>query len=233
MSVFDPVSLVRNVCAAGTEGYYRRLCICFLSSHNLSHSYGHKRGTGLWRSCSKSTCSVAEDKRELSAGLRLPPGLHRPRQDWWPWHVLTCVLSLCAPRAEVPPGYLTAGNAAVRWAALPQELWATLGVHSYYAFLPRLQCCPVCCWRAAAKAILCVFNTAVMDNPLQTVSFQVKVILKHHLSLIGVGRLLTIFICLHYLRAVYLMGFSFHLSGIEMVASLSSITALWQRLCRP
>lgn len=51
-----------------------------------------------------------------------------------------------------------------------------------------------------------------------------KVILQHHLSLIGVihvhGRLL-ILICLHYFFALFLMGFSSYLSGIPVVASLS------------
>lgn len=92
--LFDLVSIVRNVCATGTAGCYRRLCICFLSSHNVSYSYAHKSGTGLWRSCSKSMCSVAEDKRDLSVGVRLLPSLHWLRQDWSPWHICMCVLSL-------------------------------------------------------------------------------------------------------------------------------------------
>lgn len=81
MSLFDLLSIVRNVCAAVTEGYYRRLCMCFLSSHNLSYSYDHKSGTGLRHSCSKSMFCIAEDKKELSVGVRLLPSLHWPRQD--------------------------------------------------------------------------------------------------------------------------------------------------------
>lgn len=136
------IDLVRNVCTAGTEACYRRSCTCFLRSHNLSYSHSHPGGAGLWRSCSKSTCSLAADKRELSVGVGLLPRPHWPHQDWSPWPVRTCVLSLGAVCAEIQPACLRAASVTVHCAHLPQKLWAMLDVRSYYTLLPRLRCLP-------------------------------------------------------------------------------------------
>lgn len=128
-------------------------------------------------------------------------------------------------------------------AALPQQLWAVLDMHPEWAHA-HCQCPVMFCWRAAiaAKAILCGLNTAVMDNPLQTVLglffFYMKVILKHHLSLIEVihvpGRLVIILICLCYFCAFWWVS---HLTfwNTYGVTSLScnSIMVDWVDLGHP
>lgn len=72
MSLFDLMSPVRNVCAAGTEGtregYVYAFWVAVISPIHTSTTV--ELGLG-------SKTSIAEDERELSARLRLLPSL-----DW-------------------------------------------------------------------------------------------------------------------------------------------------------
>lgn len=72
MSLFDLISAVGNVCAAGTEatveGYGCAFWVAVISPINTPTTVELDFG---------SKTSVAEDKRELSVGLRLLPSL-----DW-------------------------------------------------------------------------------------------------------------------------------------------------------
>lgn len=117
-------------------------------------------------------------------------------------------------------------------ADLPLQLWAVLEMHPYWT-LARCQCPLLFCWHAAtaAKAILCDLNTAVMDNPLQTLSFIMMVILKHHI----LSQKLSMFTEDYWSSSSvsftsmlsFLMGLSSHLSGTPVVSPLCPVTVFW------
>jgi len=69
---------------------------------------------------------------------------------------------------HVRAGHPRAVTVIVPCTGLPQKPWLVLGVQLYYAVSSYV----VLTAAIAVKAILRVLNTAVMDNPLQTVFFK-------------------------------------------------------------